>query len=283
MITVNNLTHIYAPGTPLKTISLKNINLQINRGEFLALTGATGSGKSTLAQHFNGLLLPAAGCVLVNGADTRDKRKRRELWRTVGLVFQFPEQQLFEENVYAEVAFGPRNMGLDKREIERRVRQALEMAGLEYDAIKDVSPFMLSGGQQRRVALAGILAVEPPVLVLDEPAAGLDPGGRRQILERIKEWQRSRGTTVVLITHNMEDAARYADRMVVLVKGEKWRDGTPRQIFGRPDGLREAGLDLPFPAGLMFALKEKGMAARCDVLTMDEAEEEIKSVLAGRK
>ncbi|OAT81174.1 energy-coupling factor transporter ATPase [Desulfotomaculum copahuensis] len=283
MITVNNLTHIYAPGTPLETISLRNINLQISRGEFVALAGPTGSGKSTLAQHFNGLLLPSAGCVLVNGMDTRDKKKRRELWRTVGLVFQYPEQQLFEENVFAEVAFGPRNMGLDRREVERRVRRALEMTGLEYDTVKSMSPFMLSGGQQRRVALAGILAVEPPVLVLDEPAAGLDPAGRRHLLEQIKAWQLSRGTTVILITHNMEDAARYADRMVVLLKGEKWREGTPRQIFGQPEGLHEAGLDLPLPAGVMFGLKEKGLAVRCDTLTLDEAEQEIKTVLPGGK
>jgi len=283
VIRVENLTYVYAPRTPLEHTALKGVNLQIRRGEFFALVGATGSGKSTLAQHFNGLLLPTAGRVLVDGKDTRDRKVRRELWRTVGLVFQYPEDQLFEETVYAEVAFGPRNMGLDSRQIMERVRTALEMVGLDYDAVKESPPLLLSGGERRRVALAGILAVAPAVLVLDEPTAGLDPEGRYALLERIKDWQKKRGTTIVLITHSMEDVARLADRMSVLSGGQIWRTGTPREIFRQAGELRETGLEAPAAAELMYLLKNRGVDVRCDVLTIDEAEREIRSVLAGGK
>ncbi|HHW42886.1 MAG TPA: energy-coupling factor transporter ATPase [Desulfotomaculum sp.] len=278
VIVVEQLTHIYLPGTPLAVTSLQDIDLHIAEGSFVVIAGATGSGKSTLVQHFNGLLLPTRGRVRVGGMDTRDKDVRRNLWQKVGLLFQYPEQQLFEESVFAEVAFGPRNMGLDEITVKGRVRAALEMVGLDPAEYEHMSPFALSGGQRRRVALAGILAMGPRVLVLDEPAAGLDPAGREQLMHSLKDLQEKEGTTVVLITHYMEDAARYADWMVVLYRGRIWREGTPRGIFSDPEGLRAVGLDVPVPCRLAYRLRQKGVAVRSDVLTLDEVEEELKKV-----
>ncbi|SHJ07025.1 energy-coupling factor transporter ATPase [Desulfofundulus thermosubterraneus] len=282
MILVEHLTHIYAPGTPLALTSLEDVSLRIEEGEFVVLAGATGSGKTTLVQHFNGLLLPTAGRVLVDGRDTRDKRVRRDLWRTVGLLFQNPEQQLFEENVFAEVAFGCRNLGLDEGTIEIRVRRALEMVGLEPVRFGTLSPFALSRGQQRRVALAGVLAYRPRVLVLDEPTSGLDPAAREQIWQMLKGMQQH-GHTVVVITHHMEDAARYADRVVVLHRGKIYRQGTPRQVFGDPEGLRAVGLDVPMPGELMYRLRQRGLPVNTGILTLDEAEAELKKLAPSGK
>ncbi|WP_307400837.1 energy-coupling factor transporter ATPase [Desulfofundulus luciae] len=277
MIVVEHLTHIYAPGTPLALTSLEDVSLRIEEGEFVVLAGATGSGKTTLVQHFNGLLLPTAGRVLVDGRDTRDKRVRRDLWRTVGLLFQNPEQQLFEENVFAEVAFGCRNLGLDEGAIAVRVYRALEMVGLDPARFDKLSPFVLSQGQRRRVALAGVLAYRPRVLVLDEPTSGLDPAAREQIWQMLKVMQQH-GHTIVVITHHMEDAARYADRVVVLHRGKIFRQGTPRHVFGDPEDLRAVGLDVPMPGELMYRLRQRGLPVNTGVLTLDEAETELKKL-----
>ncbi len=280
MILVEHLTHIYAPGTPLALTSLEDVSLHIEEGEFVVLAGATGSGKSTLVQHFNGLLLPTAGRVLVGGRDTRDKKVRRDLWRTVGLLFQNPEQQLFEESVFAEVAFACRNLGLDEKTVEVRVCRALEMVGLEPDRYRALSPFALSRGQQRLVALAGLLAYQPPVLVLDEPTSGLDPAAREQIWQLLKKLQQA-GHTVVVITHHMEDAARFAGRVVVLHRGKIYRQGTPRQVFSDPGGLRAVGLDVPMPCELMYCLQQKGLPVKSGIITLDEAELELKNLAMG--
>lgn len=264
---------------PFEVTSLSGISLEIFHGEFYAIVGATGSGKSTLVQHFNGLLLPTAGKVRVLGVDTADKVERRRLWQRVGLVFQQPEQQIFEESVFAEVAYGPRNMRLWAGEIEERVHEALSFVGLPPAQAQSLSPFALSGGQRRRVAIAGVLAMRPQVLVLDEPTAGLDPSARRSILSAIDRLRRERGTTVVLVTHDMDEVARLATRVAVFNQGQLLLEGKPREVFARTDLLREAALELPAPARLMSALDEAGIPVRTDVLTMEEAEEEILQAL----
>ncbi|MEW6424115.1 MAG: energy-coupling factor transporter ATPase [Bacillota bacterium] len=275
IIRVENLSHVYAAGTPLAVTALEDVSLSVKKGEFLVLAGPTGSGKSTLAQHFNGLLLPTAGIVRVAGRDTREKKFRRRLWRLVGLVFQYPEQQLFAETVFDDVAFGPRNLRLPSPEVAGRVFAALEMVGLDPQEVKDLSPFALSQGQRRRTALAGILAVDPPILVLDEPAAGLDPRGRRRLLALFKDLQRRRGKTIVLITHNMDVAAEFADRMIVLNEGKLFREGSPREVFAGWAALQGIGLKPPVAAELLQRLGSRAVA-----LTLAEAEEEIKGMLA---
>lgn len=279
LVTVENLTQVYARGTPLEVTSVEDISMAVYKAEFLALVGATGSGKSTLVQHFNGLLLPTCGRVLVEGNDTRDKKVNSTLWQKVGLVFQYPEQQLFEETVYDDVAYGPKNMNLNTVQVEARVNEAMELVGLDCKEIGHLSPFALSGGQKRRVALAGILAIKPRVLILDEPTAGLDPAGQRRMLDRIKSLQQSQGMAVVLITHSMEDAARLADRVIVLNHGKIFREGTPREIFSDPKGLREIGLELPFPTELTHKLRQAGKNIERPALTLDEAESEIRRIL----
>lgn len=275
IIKIDHTHHAYSPGTPIEVVSLRDISLEVAEGEFLALAGPTGSGKSTLAQMLNGLLQPTRGRVLIKGLDTRDKKVRRDLWRTVGLVFQYPEQQFFEENVFKEVAFGPLNMDLSPGEVGHRVREALELVGLEFDLVQNQSPWGLSGGQKRRVALASVLANRPEILVLDEPTAGIDPAGRRHLLKTLKALQRDRGLTVILITHNMDDIARVADRLLVLVRGELYACGTTREVFSQAGGLREVGLDVPFAADLMFKLNSAGIPVQTGVLSPKEAEKEI--------
>lgn len=260
MIQTENLTYIYAPGSSLENIALYDISLRIKKGEFLALVGSSGSGKSTLAQHFNGLLLPASGKVTVSGSDTRDKKFRRQLWQIVGMAFQYPEQQLFGEDVFEDVAFGPRNLGLTSSKVEKRVCAALEMVGLDPGEAKRLSPFSLSYGQKRRVALAGVLAVEPEVLVLDEPTAGLDPRGREQLLTVVKELRQSKGKTIVFITHNMDIATSLADRIIVLSEGRICGEGSAREIFTSPGDLKKAGLVMPMPADLLCQLGIKEMS-----------------------
>ncbi|NLI11398.1 energy-coupling factor transporter ATPase [Pelotomaculum propionicicum] len=280
IIKVENLTHIYSPGTPFQVVSLEGISLEIARGEFFAVIGSTGSGKSTLVQHFNGILAPAKGKIWVCGADISDKRQRRDLWRRVGLVFQQPEQQLFEETVFDDVAFGPRNMGFDQDEVKRRVEKALQQMGLDPATVSGVPPFRLSGGMRRKVAIAGVLAMTPEVLILDEPAAGLDPQGRKQLMDLVEDFRREEGVTMVLVTHNMEEAALWTDRMAVLDKGRLVMEGSTREVFNKAGELRALGLNVPAPAQLMCKLRAAGKQVRTDVLTNEEAVEEIARLLS---
>lgn len=279
VIKVENLTHVYAQGTPFQVVSLDKIFLEILPGEFFALVGPTGSGKSTLVQHFNGILTPTSGKVYFCGADVSNKKSSRNLWRKVGLVFQQPEQQLFEETVFDDVAFGPRNMGLGKAEVKARVEEALLMVGLEPQKVGGLSPFSLSSGMRRRAAIAGVLAVKPEVLVLDEPTAGLDPAGRRRLMDLVAGFQSDSGITVVLVTHNMDEVARRAGRVAVLNGGRLVMEGTTREVFSRTRELYYYGLDVPEPARLMNGLRDLGKQVRTDILTAGEAEEEIAKLL----
>lgn len=283
VIKVENLTHIYSRGTPFEVTSLDDISLEIQKGEFYALIGATGSGKSTLVQHLNGILAPTSGKVQVCGIDLADKRKRREIWRKVGLVFQQPEHQLFEETVFDDVAFGPKNLGLSAAETRERVFDALRLVGLDPGETAQLSPFRLSGGMRRKAAIAGVLALRPEVLVLDEPAAGLDPLSRRQLMERINHLRLERGITIVLVTHNMEEAARWAGRVAVLHKGRLAMEGVTRKIFYQAEKLRALGLDVPAVIELMLCLQDFGLAADARVLTTDEAVEAIAKALQGNE
>ncbi len=280
IIKVENLTHIYSPGTPFQVVSLADVSLEIARGEFFAVIGSTGSGKSTLVQHFNGILAPSKGKIWVCGADVSDKKQRHDLWRRVGLVFQQPEQQLFEETVFDDVAFGPRNMGFDQDEVKCRVEKALHQMGLDPVAVSGVPPFRLSGGMRRKVAIAGVLAMTPEVLILDEPAAGLDPRGRKQLMDLVEDFRREEGVTVVLVTHNMEEAALWTDRMAVLDKGHLVMEGSTREVFNRAGELRALGLNVPAPAQLMLKLRAAGKQVRTDALTNEEAVEEIARLLS---
>lgn len=278
IIEIDKLSHIYSPGTPFQVTSLDSISLDIKKGVFLAIIGSTGSGKSTLVRHFNGLLTPAAGNVRVCGIDTADKKQRRNLWRSVGLVFQQPEHQLFEETVFTDVAFGPRNMGLTEAEITERVHEALRLVGLDPLEAARMSPFCLSGGMRRRAAIAGVLALKPQVLILDEPTAGLDPQGKRQLMKHIEEFRRREGATIILVTHDMEEVALMAERVAVLNRGRLVMEGKPREIFSRAAELTAIGLDLPAPARLIRQLRLLGKPVRTDVLTA-AAEEEIAGLL----
>ena len=262
-IILENVSHVYQEGTPFSAVALKDVNMEIREGEFLALIGHTGSGKSTLAQHLNGLMKPTSGRVLAeeNGKLTDINEKgadRQALRRRVGLVFQYPEYQLFEETVSKDVAFGPKNMGLGQEEIDRRVREAIRRVGLDWDTVAERSPFELSGGQVRRAAIAGVLAMEPSVLVLDEPTAGLDPGSREDILRMIDTLHRE-GTTIVMISHNMDDVARWASRVIVMEKGGIAMEGAPETIFTRGEELTALGLDVPQCSRLGILLREAGL------------------------
>lgn len=259
LLRCEQLTHVYSPKTPFEFRALDGINLTIQDGSFIGLIGHTGSGKSTLIQHFNGLLMPTSGRVLIRGENLADDKKRlRSIRFKVGLVFQFPEYQLFEETVEKDIAFGPANMGLEKAEIARRVEAAAEMTGLSKDLLKK-SPFELSGGQKRRVAIAGVIAMEPDLLILDEPTAGLDPRGRDEILNDIRSYQQQGNRSVVIVSHSMDDVARFANRIIVLQKGRILMDGTPDEVFSRDDELIAAGLDVPFAANVMRRLKQMGV------------------------
>lgn len=271
-VEVRDLSHVYNEDSPFSAAALKGVSLTIADGEFLAVIGHTGSGKSTLIQHLNGLIRPTGGTVVVDGMDIADKGTNlREVRRRVGLVFQYPEYQLFEETVHKDIAFGPKNLGLDSDEIERRVEEACRLVGLPYEAVRDKSPFELSGGQKRRVAIAGVLAMEPKVLILDEPTAGLDPAGRDAILERVQEWHRA-GTTIVMVSHSMEDVARLADRIVVLDHGEKALEGAPREVFADAGRLTKMGLDVPAVTRLARELSDAGLPVPRDLYTIEEME-----------
>ncbi len=270
IIRVENLTHTYGVGTPFERSAVEGLSLSVYRGELLGLIGHTGSGKSTLIQHLNGLLRPTAGRVLLDGQDIwAEPKKIRNVRFRVGLVFQYPEYQLFEETIYKDIAFGPANMGLRGEELDRRVREAARFAGLD-EGLLDKSPFALSGGQKRRVAIAGVIAMEPEVLVLDEPSAGLDPRGREELLAHIREFHRRRGTTVVLVSHSMEEVARHADRIVVLARGKTLMSGTPREVFSRGSELVRAGLDVPQATRIAMELHRRGLAVDPAVYTVEE-------------
>jgi len=274
-IKINHLTHIYNEGSPYERIALQDINLEINDGEFIGLIGHTGSGKSTLIQHLNALLIPSSGEVLLNGVNIyKDKSKLKVIRQRVGLVFQYPEHQLFEMTVYKDVAYGPGNLGLSKEEIDKRVRNALETVGLNEDTF-DKSPFELSGGQRRRAAIAGVLAMEPEVLILDEPTAGLDPKGRDEILDAIKLMHDNRKIIVILVSHSMEDVAKLADRIVVLNNGSVVLTGTPREVFAKVDELEKIGLAAPQISYVFSQLASQGYSVKKDVYTVAEATEEL--------
>ncbi|MBR4457779.1 MAG: energy-coupling factor transporter ATPase [Clostridia bacterium] len=269
-IQLKNLTHVYSGGTAFESVALHDISFEIRDGDFLALVGHTGCGKSTLVQHLNGLLKPTSGQVLVDGEDLNGEHvDRRKLRMRIGLVFQYPEYQLFEETVAKDIAFGPKNLGLSAAEIEERVRTAMAQVHLNYDKYARRSPFELSGGQMRRVAIAGVLAMQPRTLILDEPTAGLDPHGRDRILGIVRELHQS-GTTVVMVSHSMDDVARLATRVVVLAHGSLLADGTPREIFRQREMMEEAGLGVPEASRLVQALRARGLDLPDDLYTQDE-------------
>ncbi len=279
-IEVKNLTHIYMEGTPFEARALDSVSLSIRDGEFIGVIGHTGSGKSTLIAHLNALDRPEPGTVFVNGMDLGAKdADLAKVRRTVGLVFQYPEYQLFEETVAKDVAFGPRNLKLPEDEVQTRVRRAMEMVGLA-ERYADRSPFDLSGGQKRRAAIAGVLAMEPSILILDEPAAGLDPVGRREMLDLVKRIHEA-GTTVVMVSHSMDDVGRLCDRLIVLEHGHMAFTGTPAEVFRHGDELRAIGLDVPECARLAAALREKGFSLPEDIYSYDDVRSALLKMLKG--
>ena len=279
-IVIEHLNYVYMTGGPYETKALSDVNLTIHDGEFIGLIGHTGSGKSTLVQHLNGLIMPTSGRVLVDGMDLADKgTDRRAVRQRVGLVFQYPENQLFEETVEKDIAFGPKNLGLDDAEIDRRVRDAMRRVALDYDRLHERSVFELSGGQMRRVAIAGVLAMEPQVLVLDEPCAGLDPRGREEILGLIKRLHEEAGTTIVMVSHSMDDVASLAERVIVMNHGEIVMDGAPRDVFSRGEELRAIGLDVPQAVELAQQLRARGLPVPEGVYREEELEQAIEAIL----
>lgn len=279
-IKIENLKYVYMKNGPYEKEALSGINLTIEDGEFVGLIGHTGSGKSTLIQHLNGLLKPSEGTVFLDGQDIFAKETNlKEIRSKVGLVFQYPEYQLFEDTVAKDVAFGPKNYGLDKEEIDSRVRDAVKMVGLSEE-ILDKSPFELSGGQKRRVAIAGVLAMNPQILVLDEPAAGLDPYGREQILSELRYLHETRKITVILVSHSMEDIARYAGRIVVMHKGKIVMDGTPAEIFSQSEKLEEIRLDVPQVTKILDLLAQQGYQIPKGIFSVQEAASVIKRILS---
>jgi energy-coupling factor transporter ATPase len=278
-IEVKNLTHVYSEGMPFETVALEDVSFSVNHGEFVGLIGHTGSGKSTLIQHINGLLKPLSGSILVDGKDISEKgAKLCELRHKIGLVFQYPEYQLFEESVIKDVCFGPKNLGYNPQECEEKAVHALRLVGIDPEEMGQRSPFSLSGGEKRRVAIAGVLAMEPEVLILDEPTAGLDPKGHTDILKMIQDIRTDRNVTIILVSHNMDDVAAMADHILVMEDGRLVMDGSPRDIFSKGQELARLGLSLPSATGFMQELWRRGAAVRTDVLTMQEAEAEIMRV-----
>ncbi len=267
---VKDLTHTYSIGTPFEHKALDHVSFCVERGEFIGIIGHTGSGKSTLMQHLNGLLKPDSGSVILDGVDIHsDKKITRQARFRVGLVFQYPEYQLFEETVYKDIAFGPKNMGLGKEEIDRRVREAAALVGLTEEQL-NVSPFDLSGGQKRRVAIAGVIAMEPEILILDEPTAGLDPAGREEILGNIETYRNAKNATIIMVSHSMNDVARLTDRLIVMNHARKAMDGTPEEVFTHADELVEMGLDIPELTRIFLRLKNMGLDVPA-VYTMEQA------------
>ena len=270
ILQVENLQHIYSAGTPFEHVALKDVSFSVERGEFIGIIGHTGSGKSTLMQHLNGLLKPTAGKVLLDGKDIwSDKQLTRQSRFRVGLVFQYPEYQLFEETVYKDIAFGPKNMGLDAAEVDRRVREAAGFVGITDEQL-EVSPFDLSGGQKRRVAIASVIAMEPEVLILDEPTAGLDPVGREGILANIEAYRKAKNATIMMVSHSMNDVARLTDRLLVMCDAQLAMDGTPDEVFCRAQELVEIGLDIPELTRVFLQLQKLGLDVK-PVYSMEQA------------
>ena len=274
-ITLKNLSYTYSKKTPYEKRALDNINLEIQEGEFVGLVGATGSGKSTLIQHLNGLIKTQEGEVEVAGMNAKDKKTLKRLRFTVGMVFQYPEYQLFEDTVAKDIAFGPKNMKLSKEEIDRRVRNAMEVVGLPYEIFAERSPFELSGGEKRRAAIAGVIAMEPQILVLDEPVAGLDPAGRREILELIAKLKKEVSPTIIMVSHYMDDIAAMATRIVALKDGKIVADGAPERVFGDREKAREAGLDLPSAAKIADRLRARGIDVSTEIVTLGQLAEAL--------
>mgnify|MGYP004665804751 FL=1 len=279
-IVIEHLNYVYMQGGPYETRALDDVSLTIHDGEFIGLIGHTGSGKSTLVQHLNGLILPTSGKITVDGMDLAEKgTDRRAIRRRVGLVFQYPENQLFEETVAKDIAFGPKNLGLGEEEIDRRVRTAMRRVALDYDKLAQRSVFELSGGQMRRVAIAGVLAMEPQTLVLDEPCAGLDPRGREEILGLISDLHRESGATIVMVSHSMDDVAALAERVIVMNHGRVAMDGVPREIFSRGEELRAIGLDVPQAVELAQKLREKGFDVPEGIYKIEEVRAAVEAIV----
>lgn len=279
-IKIENLVHVYMPKSPFEKVALNNVNIEINEGEFVALIGHTGSGKSTLIQHMNGLLKPASGRIIVDGQDiTKEGVKLTDIRKKVGLVFQYPEYQLFEETIEKDIEFGPRNLGLSNEEITRRVKKSMEMVGLDYETYRNKSPFDLSGGQKRRVAIAGVIAMEPKILILDEPTAGLDPKGRDDILAQIKVLHEEYKMTIILVSHSMEDVGKLAERIIVMNKGEVALEGIPAKVFKEIETLENIGLAVPQVTYLMRELKIRGFNVSDEVYTISQGKEELLRIL----
>ncbi|WP_303857074.1 energy-coupling factor transporter ATPase [Aminicella lysinilytica] len=283
-IQVRNVSHIYSKGLPDEQLALDNINFDIYDGEVVGIIGHTGSGKSTLLQHLNGLLKPDEGTIIIGDVDiTKAGVSMRDIRRRVGLVFQYPEYQLFEETVALDVAFGPKNLGLRQDEIDDRVREALELVGLDYEEVKDRSPFDLSGGQKRRVAIAGVIAMKPQVLILDEPTAGLDPGAHKEIMQMIGEVHHTENNIIIFVSHNMADVAELSDKVMVMDRGKMITVGTPAEVFTRRNRLAAIGLDVPPVTEMMYELKDRGVEVSTNVLNLKDAEEELYRYLRGKK
>ena len=281
ILQVKNLTHTYSAGTPFEHKAIDNMNFSVERGEFIGIIGHTGSGKSTLMQHLNGLLKPTSGQVLLDGVDIHsDKKFTRQARFRVGLVFQYPEYQLFEETVYKDIAFGPKNMGLSPQEIDRRVREAAKLVGLTDEQL-EVSPFDLSGGQKRRVAIAGVIAMEPEVLILDEPTAGLDPASRAAVLENIETYRKTKNATIMMGSHSMNDVARLTDRLLVLCGSKLAMDGAPSEVFTRAQELLDMGLDIPDITRVFLRLQQMGLPLE-PVYTIDQAIAAVKNLKEGK-
>ena len=280
ILQIKNLNHIYSAGTPFEHVALKNVSFSVERGEFIGVIGHTGSGKSTLMQHMNGLLKPTSGEILLDGQDIwSDKKLTRQSRFRVGLVFQYPEYQLFEETVYKDIAFGPKNMGLKPEEIDRRVREAAGFVGLTEKQL-EVSPFDLSGGQKRRVAIAGVIAMEPEVLILDEPTAGLDPVGRAEILGNIEAYRKAKNATIMMVSHSMEDVARLTDRLLVMNGSKLAMDGTPAEVFTHAQELVEMGLSIPQVTQVFLHLQKLGLDVE-NVYTIEQAVAQLKKIRGG--
>ena len=275
-IEVRHLTHTYSQGSAFQATAIMDVNLTIQDGEFIGVIGHTGSGKSTLVQHLNGLLTPTSGQVLIDGEDMNQKGvDRRRIRQKVGLVFQYPEYQLFEETIAKDIAFGPKNLGLSPEEVDRRVRRAMEWVHLDYDRYAQRSPLELSGGQMRRVAIAGVLAMESKVLILDEPTAGLDPRGRDRILDMVKQLHAQGGVTVIMVSHSMDDISRLATRLIVMNKGRLVADGTPRELFRQVGMMESVGLGVPQATKLCALLRKRGIDIPDDLYTIDQVREHL--------